>query len=417
MTIGLPSKAKSRISGYTNVFTVLLQFFLATCPLNNSYEIAAMMNGTLSTSASGGAAWTATLTPIYFKAPKDIFFLLVALLVVFGCIKFPKRSSVFLTVPFIPLNLFVAGLILSALYSLAFMPASIILMGVRGYWSVVFVYAGALYCNFKESKIYPFVTAIFALHFLLQIVQFATGVGFSVYFENRSPGLFIIPSTAGAFAILVHYFSIRFNSSTLKILSVISLVLSNSTTGLFIIVAYYLYSYRNKMKPKIIGYPIYFMTVFGIGYAIISNLGSITGRGEGASYSALARLGVLYLALSSWNNLLFGMGMGIATSQALLSGYGLAVIADNTYVGILYNAGIFPALMMLTFMMVLFRYAENKLLYFLLLGYSMTTVIFEINPVVQVILILLGAHIGRRYTLKLSEKKERGPQPIPAAMG
>jgi hypothetical protein len=409
---------KFKINEMTKIFTALLLGFVVTSPLNNSYEIAAMMNGTLaaSVSASGVPAWTASLTPIYIKALKDIFLLLTALLVVAGCLASPKSARIFLTRPFVALNIFSVIILLSAFYSLSFMPPEIVLMGVRGYWSIVFVYAGALYCNFKISKVYPFIVAVFSLHFLLQIIQFVTDAGFAVYFQHRSAGLFIIPSTAGAFAVLVHYFAIKFNSRTLKIGSILSLLLSNSTAGLLIMIVYYIYAYRNKFKPKILYYPTYFIVVVAGVYALIANLGTVTGRGEGASLSAFTRLALFSLALSNWKSLLFGQGLGVATAQAVVSGYSNAVIADNTYLGIIYNAGVVPALFMLSFVVFSFRYFENKLLYFLLLGYSMTTIVFEINPVVQVALILLGASIGRKYAASPGVIKGRSPSSIPAAV-
>jgi hypothetical protein len=175
------------------------------------------------------------------------------------------------------------------------------------------------------------------------------------------------------------------------------------------VVAYYVYTYRKRFKPKILYYPLFLGAVSAFGYALIVNLGTITGRSGGSSYSLLVRLNLVYLALSNWSNLVFGKGMGIATSQAFLYGYSGAVIADNTYLGILYNAGSIPAILMLIFIVGSFRYAENKLLYLLFLCYSMTTVIFEINPVVQIVLVLLGMQIGRRYGRRPAVRRIRPP--------
>jgi len=233
---------------------------------------------------------------------------------------------------------------------------------------------------------------------VLQVIQFVNDSGYPVYFEHRSPGLFIIPSTAGAFAVLSHYFGIRFKSTLLKSASLASLLLSNSTTGLLCLVVYYAYAYRNRFKPKFIYYPIFLIALIVLSYALAINLGTLTGRGGGSSYSLLVRLGLIYAVFSNWTSLLLGQGMGVATSQAFLSGYSKAVIADNTYLGIVYNAGITPAIVMLIFVVGSYRYFSNKLLYFIFLTYSMTTVIFELNPVVQILLIFLGMDIGRKYS-------------------
>ena len=398
---------KATLGKHNRIFTTFLICFIIVMPLNNCYEVLAMLNGTLAPPVPGMSSWSVVLTPIYIKALKDVFLWLTVLLLIASYLRSPTNRKIFFTEPFIILNTFGLLLILSALYSLSFMPANIVFMGIRGYWSIAFVYAGAMYWDYSERRIYPYVLAVFFLHFILQIIERITGAGQDVYFEFRSAGLFMIPSTAGLFALLVHYFSIRFKSLPLKILTLVSLVLSNSTGGLLIFITYYIYAYRNKIRPKVIYYPLYVVAVSVLCYGVIAHLGELTGRGSAASGSALTRLGIIYLALTNWTSLFFGMGMGIATSQAYLSGYSNAIIADNTYIGILYNAGMVPALLMLGFFVRSFRYFNNKLLALMLLGYSMTTVIFEINPVIQVMLILLGSDIGRKYA---AAKKEIVPR-------
>jgi hypothetical protein len=393
---------KSTTEKHRRIFTALLICFIIAIPLNSSYEIIAMLNGTLVPDPDM-TSWSTVLTPLYIKALKDVFLGLTVLLLIASYLRSPAKRRIFFTSPFIILNTVSVVLILNAMYSLSFMPPDIVFMGIRGYWSIAFVYAGAMYWDYSERSIYPYLLAVFFLHFLVQIMERIAGVGQDVYFASRSPGLFMIPATAGAFALLVHYFAIRFKSTPLKLLTLISLLLSNSTAGLLIFVAYYIYDYRNKLRPKVLYYPLYIVTISALCYGLITNLDELTGRGGGASSSALTRLGILYLALSNWTSLIFGIGMGIATSQAYLSGYGNAIIADNTYVGMLYNAGIVPALLMLGFAFLSFRLFNNKLLALLLLGYSMTTVIFELNPVIQVLLILLGSEIGRKYATTAKE--------------
>lgn len=381
---------------HARIFATLMACFVALTPLNNCYEVAAMMMGSLSSSKSAGTAWTTVLTPIYIKAIKDVFLIASALLLATSVVKSSGRTArAFATRPFAALNTFCLVVALCALWSFSAMPASLVLMGIRGYWVVLLVYVGALYWELDERRIYPVIIAVFCVHLLLQLIQGITDVGYNVYFEHRSPGMFMVPATAGAFALLVHYVGTRINSIPLKSASVVSLLLSNSTTGLLILIAYYIYTCRNKFRYKLVYYPIYIVVAASVAFSVWLNLGWVTGRGEGASYSAVVRLGLLYAAVSDWRNLLFGHGMGIATSQALLSGTAGAVIADNTYVGLLYNAGAIPALLMLGFVVLSSRYFENKLLFFLLLGYSMTTVIFELNPVIQIVLVLLGAQMMR----------------------
>lgn len=357
-----------------------------------------MMNHTLVGKADSAISpWSVALTPTYVKALKDIFALLTVSLCAYSIAVVPSRARLFLTRPFVVLNVFVALIFLAACYSLTFMPVTIVLAGLRGYWSILFVYAGALCCDLPEQKIYPYLISVFWFDVLIQVIQFVTDVGFPVYFEHRSPGLFIIPSTAGGFALIIHYFGLRFRNTILKIASLVSLLLCNSTTGLLCLICYYAYRFRNRFRPKALYYPIFFCGLIGFGYWLFLNIGVITGRGGGASFSLMVRLGVMYSALSNWVSLMLGQGMGIASSQALLLGYADAKIADNTYIGLLYNAGILPALVMFCFVVFSYRLFSSKLLYLVLLFYSMTTVIFEINPVIQIVLILLGMQIGRRY--------------------
>jgi hypothetical protein len=389
------------VDRHTKIFTTLLLCFIAAIPVNNSFEVVAMMRGTLVADSPEGTAWSVALTPVYLKVIKDIYLVLTSALLILTCLKIKRSMRVFSTVPFLVLNAFCCLIVLIAVYSMTFMPINIVLMGVRGYWSVALIYAGAVYWKFSVSKVYRYMLAIFALHCLLQVVQLVTNVGYAVYFERRSPGLFIIPATAGAFALLMHCFAVQFKHRSVKWASFVSLILSNSTTGLLILIVYYLYSYRNKLKPKVLFYPIYAVLIAGVGVVLVANLGTVTGRGGGASSSALQRVVILYTALTNWTNLVFGMGMGVATSQAAISGFPKAVIADNTYIGILYNAGIVPALVMLCFIVLSFRYFDNKLMAFTLIGYSMTTVFLEINPIVQIVFIFLGAGIGRQFSMSV----------------
>lgn len=393
MTTGLHSRP---LRWSSRKFAFLFACFALTIPLNNSFEVAAMMRGTLVAQADTAvSAWSVALTPAYVKGLKDVFVLLSIGLCVYTCVVYRRRTRILATGPFLLLNVFVVVILLQAMYSLTFMPVTIVLAGLRGYWAVVFVYAGALFSDIPEQRLYKWVAGVFWMHLALQAVQFVTDVGYAVYFEHRSPGLFLIPATAGGFALIVHYFGIRFNNLPLKLASVASLLLCNSTTGFLCILAYYAYTFRNKFKPKILYYPFFFIAVAAIGYVVFLNLGTLTGRGGGATFSMMMRLTIIYSALSDWHSLIFGQGMGIATSQALLLGYPDARIADNTYIGLLYNAGALPALLMLGFVVSSYRFLRNRLLYLLFVCYSMTTVIFEINPVIQILLILLGMQIGR----------------------
>jgi len=422
MTTGLPSSMEKTLREYSRLFEMLFIGFVVTVPLNNSFEVVAMMTGSLQPSEAAGGTWTTVLTPIYFKAIKDVFIVLSAGLLAMACIVMPQRAKMFLTRPFLGWNLFLCSTLLAAVYSFSFLPKDLVLMGLRGYWAVILVYVGAMFCSLNQGKIFRYLVAVFLFHCLLQVIQFVTDVGFSVYFEHRSPGLFMIPSTAGAFALVVYYFANKAGSRLIKILSILSLLLSNSTTGLLILVVYFSYEYRNKIKYKLLFYPFYFTFLLIGGYKFVANLGVVTGRGTAATSSALSRFAIMYLAFSQGSNLMLGTGMGIATSQALLSGYPNAVIADNTYIGALYNAGLVSAFLLLVCVLFSFRQFDDKLPVLVLFGYSMTTVVFELNPVIQIVLLLLGTHMGLSWENKRKmglpqESKERGRTQVTGANG
>lgn len=397
----------------SNYFSILLMGYLLTIPLNNCFEIAAMMQGTL-LAQDDISAWALNLTPAYLRIFKDIFFLASLVLLGSAWLESSTVRKLFKRSPFPLLHMIAVLLLGISLYSFTFMPTTVVLMGIRGFWTLGFVYVGAAFHQAPKRRIYLTLLGVFALHFLMQVIEAITDVGYAVYFEHRSPGIFIIPATAGIFALVIYGIGIEIRSTLIKVAALASLLLSSSSTGRLVLIVYYMYAYRNKVKPKILFYPIYGAIVALAGIFIVLNLAQITGR-TGASDSALTRLGLIVLALSNWSSLLLGNGMGIATSQAVIAEVPNAIIADNTYLGMTYNAGFLPAILLLIFAIISFRYFKNKLFFFTLFAYSMTTVIFEISPVIQILLIFLGFDIGNRYAGSIREPKATPTSPLPEA--
>jgi hypothetical protein len=399
------------VERYTRLFMYLLVAFVLLIPLNNSFELAAMMQRQLRASSE-------VLTPLYIKTIKDLFLVLSLGLALLATIQRPSCARIWLRRPFLLANLFLILVVIESIHSIAYLPADIILMGVRGYWTILFLYIGALFQDIDEFKLYKALRLVFFLHIGIQTIQLVTDVGFSVYGEHRSPGLFVNPSTAAAFALVVYYFGRQYGSRFVCVAAVLSLVASNSSAGLLAFLLYYLIQMPKRFRHKLFMYPIYTLLIVVAGALLVTNIGMVSGRGEGFYISLFSRVDILKTALSNWNLYLFGGGMGIATSQALTSGFADAIIPDNTLVETLYNMGIFSALVLLAFILSSLRHFEDRLLPFVFICFSMTNVMFEMNPFIQIILILMGSRIGREpelasnvFQTNLYGRAELGPAP------
>lgn len=399
------------IRRYTSLFMYFFVGFILLVPLNNSFELAAMMQRQLQRSSE-------VLTPLYIKAIKDLFLVLSAGLALLAVIQRPSCARIWLRRPFFLANLFLVLVAIESIHSIAYLPANVILMGVRGYWTILFLYIGALFCDIDEFKLYKALRFIFFLHLGMQAIQLVTDVGFSVYAEHRSPGLFVNPSTAAAFALVLYHFGRQYGSRFVCIAALLSLMVSNSSAGILAFLFYYMIQMPKRFRHKLFMYPIYTLVILVTGTILVVNIGKVTGRGEGFYLSLFSRADILKTALSNWNLYLFGGGMGIATSQALVSGFADAIIPDNTFVETLYNMGIFSSLVLLAFIFSPLRRFEDKLLPFVFIVFAMTNVIFEMNPFIQIVLILMGSRVGRKLQLGsnisqavLSRRVELGSAP------
>lgn len=395
MTLALDSTQERPISlqstvveRYTRLFMYLFVGFVLLVPLNNSFELVAMMQRQLQRSSE-------VLTPLYIKAIKDLFLVLSVCLALLAGIQRPSCTRIWLKRPFLLANVFLVLVVAESIHSISYLPADVILMGVRGYWTILFLYVGALFHEIDEFKLYKALRFIFVLHLGMQAIQMVTDVGYSVYAEHRSPGLFVNPSTAAAFALVLYHFGRRYRSRWVWIAALLSLAASNSSAGILTFLLYYLIEMPKRFRHKLFMYPIYTLLVLVFGAFVIANLGAVTGRGNGFYLSLFSRIDIVRTALSDWNLYLFGGGMGIATSQALVSGFADAIIPDNTFVETLYNMGIFSSLVLLAFILSPLRRFEDKLLPFVFVAFAMTNVIFEMNPIVQIVLILMGSRIGK----------------------
>lgn len=388
---------KSLTCTLTGCQAVVLSLFIYLFPLNNIGEVYMMMIGHL---PYGG--WALQITPLYLKAFKDIFLFISMLITIVYILK--NQNIIFKIQKYLFLvNIFIVFLVLFAIGSFFILPPKVVLFGIRGYYVILLIYTGFVFYNIDVYRfIYKPLMVIFIVHILLQFVQLLQGYSYKVFLEYRFPGIFIDPSTAGAFALLVLAYSIFYKNRFFQIFAIGSLILSNSTMGLLILIGYLMLVFRNMFYPKKIWYPIFLLLMFGILYFIFMNLPLISLRNGGALQSGLSRIDILLNLYFHYHHWILGNGLGLATSEAVISKIHGSMIADNTYIGLIVNMGLIPMATILVLFLRSFKYYNNVLLFFILFGYSFTVVIFELNPIVQILMFLLGKDI-RVYIEKQHE--------------
>lgn len=376
-----------------NTFSWALLAFVLLIPANNSFEVLAMMKGELEY-----GAWSDPITPLYIKLIKDLFLILVVFLGFFKVVVDERmRRLLFFGNFFLSINLFMVFLIFISALSLAFFPLELIVVGVRAYWTLLLVYVGACFFNFNEKIVVNVFLSVFVVHLLMQVFQFSMGSGYAVFAENRNPGIFIVPTTAGAFSILAYYFAGLAGRPLFKFLALLSMILSASTIAALVFFSYFLFKLFYSFRRYYELYLVFLVIAVGAFFFIFSNLDFVSGRGDGAYQSLYTRLGYITTVLGDFQDLAFGRGMGIATSQAVMAEMEGAVVADNTFTGMMLNLGWVALVPLLIFVLSSFFVFEDKILFFLLIGFSMVANMFEMSPVVQVLMILLGQQAARKH--------------------
>lgn len=282
-------------------------------------------------------------------------------------------------------------------FSLISVPGELVFVGVRAYWTLIFVYVGACFYRYNEKGVVNVFLGVFLLHFLLQVAQFVMEAGYPVFGEPRNPGLFIVPTTAGAFSILAYYLAESSNRKLFKLMAFFSAILSTSTIAIIVFLVYFLYRFFYLFKHYYQLYLIFFAISVGLIVFVFYNLDVISGRGGGAYQSLYTRIGYVAAVLNEFPDLPFGRGVGVATSQAVMMGMEGAVVGDNTFTGLMLNLGWIALIPILFFVLSTFFVFDNKILFFMLIGFSMVANLFEMSPVVQVFMIILGQHAARRH--------------------
>jgi hypothetical protein len=377
---------------YYSLLYLMFNFFILYIPLNSYFEIKDFLSGNL-------FSWSEARTPLAIKMIKDCFLLFNVLMIL------PFAAKIF-QARLLPIFWYFIVIILFALTSLLFLPPQIVLMGIRGNWVLIFVLVGFVYEDFDVSKISRILALVFLLHLVLQIIEMiyappiftAKRFGLNV----RNPGIFMVPANAGAFSLLAYMIFKSQKWKLLQVLTVFSVLLSNNTTAMLLLIVFWFCIEIRRIKFWYLLTPLFlFLLVL-----LIFNLGTISGRGVEVYHSFLYRIYVIQAAFSSWTYVFLGRGFGLATSTAVVSGIPGAIIADNTVIGSYCNMGIIGMVSLIALIFVAYRNLELLPL-LIFIGFLMTTVIFELNPVIQILLVFLGASMAKRnreqYYLKHNE--------------
>lgn len=370
------------------IFKLLLVLLFVAVPLNSAYEIIAMLEGKL---AYG--QWDEALTPIYIKLLKDLFLIGSVCLAFFVAI----RSKLFLWRQLLIYPVFLSLVLLffaaiSALVSSYFLGFDLVLYGFRGVWTVLFVFVGIVFCQIGERFIYRLFIGVFLINFLAQLIQYKLDLGFVLYGESRSPGIFLIPSISGAFSLLALYYSISFKNRILGLAALCSIFLANSSMAYIVLASYVSFELAYCFKQK--GFILIFSSIILLPLLMYI---AYTIRGEGLIITATARTEIPLKLLEAYGMELISSNMGIGTSQAVVAKVPGAFVADNLYIGLLVNIGILGCLVGFAFVVSTWKFFESKLLFFILMFYSLSALVFEMFPVAQILFLTLGMHIGNRH--------------------
>jgi hypothetical protein len=374
-------------------------FFILLLPINNLFEVVAMMNGLLPY-----RGWGMQLTPVYLKLYKDVFFVFFLFFLVFNFIAYRECREHFNIPILFPIIIFFCIVALSFFLSLSNGNYFGAISGLRSYLSLVYFLIGiavSYYFDYKRiSK--PFIF-IFLIHLTLQIFQCVKGVGLPVFGEMRSPGVFIVPATSGLFSLLAIFYFKNCTKRCLFLLSILSLILSTSSIGLLSLVAAYSYSISNRLfgrnfliKSIISSFFLIITISFFFLYAA-----ELSGRGDAVFESLDGRISIIttFFERAGFDDFVYGGRFGLVTAQAILSNLEDGFIADNTFLGLYASMGFFSLIPFFFFIFLTFSLSKDKVLPIGMLLYAMTANVFEMSPVSQLLFLFIGVNIGKTKSI------------------
>lgn len=344
----------------------------------------------------------------FLKIPREVLMVLLCLVSLRNLLK-PGFS--------VGLTLFLISL--TILNFISFFFSNNIEIGVFGLrWALPFFILPLIYRDVDQHflhKLSKALSIIISLNLICQVYQmFAMNAyrGLNQFgLSGRVSGFFALPSIAGVFAAFTLFFIIYFPpfknkkvSLIFKILAMISIFISMSSTGvgLLFVITFLPYLFKSRYKVIIL------FVLLPLSFVVINNLDVLTGRNEGSSVSSFStRVGIFLTQINNSQIISFG-DFGNATNGAVGSDRraevaSQAFIVDSLYTTVLVNYGLFPFIMFISTIIIIGSYvflASNdprlKIFYIMITLSSASLITTEIYPV-NIFIIILGA-----YFLKLN---------------
>lgn len=362
-------------NGLESIFQWVVAIFILFTPFNSLGDALALLQGTLDKTVPE----TSTILKLY----KDAF-LFVSVGLAFAVHRRIPVGPIFgLGV----LCLFSATLFF--VYSVLGSP-QVAVLGLRSYLPLGFFYVGYVFNRIDPRFMRRPFAVVLCVEIVFQVYEMVYAPNFygnQIFGLNmRNPGTFTSAGVMAAFSLLcLHQFFGR--QKIFAAIALISVILSHASTAYLSILGflgYYFVNYYLRL-PKLLTLGLL------VGGAVVSIplLPVLTLRDD-VFDSLLPRLVIFQSYLEN----AFGVGFGLGTSAALLYGSSEAIIPDSFLAANLVNMGYWGLLMsVLCYFSLLAFFGRHPRLDFLLIclvTLSLTLVILEITPFIQIMLILLG---------------------------
>lgn len=350
------------------------------------------------------------LSSIYLKGVKDVFFILIifsSAFIIMQTLRIDRGVSMFLAV-------ILFFILLPAYYYHD--NILVFLSGIR--WLMPFILAAFLINQIDKKLLYKIATILFYLfiiHLVMQIIQLFFSYGYfglnAGGLSSRNPGIFYIPSTAAAFAIIVLFFCQYYMKEKLKnkifYLIPISIFLTASGTGIGIYVIFMLIYYlRNSFLPYL---PILLISMATLLFFLLDLL---TGRSGLVEESLGIRFEHFQKALIGAHYLSQDFGYGTATAELIMNKFidqckvetqclfdFDMIITHSWYASSIVNLGLINSILILiaifTVFVILTRSQDKeKLLFLTIYGmFALTTPIAESYPANLIFAVILAYYI------------------------
>lgn len=344
--------------------------------------------------------WSIQLTPVPIKLYKDFFSFLIFICVFFYCLKYSELRQRMLSIRVASIYGLLLSVFIAFFISLTEGDFVSSLVGIRSFFCISFFFLGFLLSTvMDEKKLSNAMFIMLLISFMLQVYQRYYQLGVPVFGEIRSPGIFIVPATAGLFSLVCMHSFFKIKSSFIyKVIAIVSLVLSTSTIGIvsMLFTIQYFIS-RFLFKKNLVARFLFLLLLAIFGFSIfITYAGILSGRGEAVFQTATSRINILnaYFENITLQNILFGGKFGLVTAKAVITADSSAFVADNTFLALFASLGFFGCLFFIIFIIYFYFLDKNKLLSVAMILYAMTANVFELSPVSQLLFLFTGLTFG-----------------------